>query len=307
MGCREERRYQRNADVRSPRVEGPRRFRSAAPRGSLGAPRGHRVPDHLGAVHRLGHELRPGGVRPEGLPHHAAERPDGGGAVLRRGERLHAHLRAHARRQHGPRRVLPARRLHRAAHPAQHGGRLLRRRALQRAGVNLGQWIVPTLVAGRDHRGVLGLDRCSSCSCAGTRGRTSARRSSPSRSSIILADQMLAHFGGIAQDISWPSAFDKFVDLKVAGVQYTLTRLIILGIGLAVGLGLWYLAEADTRHGHGDPRRRRRPRDGLRDRDQHPARRSRSRSPSGPRSPASAARSAAPSRASRRASTRTGC
>jgi branched-chain amino acid transport system permease protein len=57
--------------------------------------------------------------------------------------------------------------------------------------------------------------------------------------SIILADQMLAHFGGIAEDISWPGTIDKAVNLHVAGVQYTLTRLVILGIGLLVGLGLW--------------------------------------------------------------------
>jgi branched-chain amino acid transport system permease protein len=57
--------------------------------------------------------------------------------------------------------------------------------------------------------------------------------------SIILADQMLAHFGGIAEDISWPGAFDKFVNLQVAGVQYTLTRLIILLIGIAIGVLLW--------------------------------------------------------------------
>ena len=30
--------------------------------------------------------------------------------------------------------------------------------------------------------------------------------------SIILADQMLAHYGGVAQDISWPGTFDKFVE-----------------------------------------------------------------------------------------------
>jgi branched-chain amino acid transport system permease protein len=58
--------------------------------------------------------------------------------------------------------------------------------------------------------------------------------------SIILADQMLAHFGGIAEDISWPGDFDKFVNLGVAGVQYTATRLIILGIGVAIGLALWF-------------------------------------------------------------------
>jgi branched-chain amino acid transport system permease protein len=57
--------------------------------------------------------------------------------------------------------------------------------------------------------------------------------------SIILADQMLSHFGGIAEDIAWPGAFDKFVNLHVSGIQYTLTRLIILGIGIAIGVLLW--------------------------------------------------------------------
>jgi branched-chain amino acid transport system permease protein len=58
--------------------------------------------------------------------------------------------------------------------------------------------------------------------------------------SIILADQMLAHYGGVAQDISWPGTFDKFVDLHVAGVRYTLTRLVILLIGIVIGIALWY-------------------------------------------------------------------
>jgi branched-chain amino acid transport system permease protein len=58
--------------------------------------------------------------------------------------------------------------------------------------------------------------------------------------SIILADQMLAHYGGVAQDISWPGTFDKFVNLHVAGIQYTLTRLVILGFGLVIGAGLWF-------------------------------------------------------------------
>jgi len=57
--------------------------------------------------------------------------------------------------------------------------------------------------------------------------------------SIILADQMLAHFGGVAQDIAWPGTLDRFVDLRVAGVQYTTTRLFILGLAIAVGLALW--------------------------------------------------------------------
>ena len=63
---------------------------------------------------------------------------------------------------------------------------------------------------------------------------------------IILADQMLAHYGGVAQDISWPGTFDKFVNLHVAGIQYTLTRLVILGFGLVIGAGAVVLA-ADAR------------------------------------------------------------
>src|SRR5215217_8641385 len=58
--------------------------------------------------------------------------------------------------------------------------------------------------------------------------------------SIILADQMLAHFGGVAEDIAWPGMFDRFVNLKVADVQYTLTRLIILIIGVVIGAALWF-------------------------------------------------------------------
>jgi branched-chain amino acid transport system permease protein len=58
--------------------------------------------------------------------------------------------------------------------------------------------------------------------------------------SIILADQMLAHYGGVAEDISWPGTFDKFVNLHAYGIQYTLTRLVILAIGLVIGGALWF-------------------------------------------------------------------
>ena len=55
--------------------------------------------------------------------------------------------------------------------------------------------------------------------------------------SIILADQMLAHFGGVAEDIAWPGKLDTFLNLRVAGIQYTTTRLFILGLAIAVGVG----------------------------------------------------------------------
>jgi len=57
--------------------------------------------------------------------------------------------------------------------------------------------------------------------------------------SIILADQMLAHFGGVAEDIAWPRNWDTFVNLHVQGIQYTETRLVILVIALAIGFGLF--------------------------------------------------------------------
>jgi branched-chain amino acid transport system permease protein len=57
--------------------------------------------------------------------------------------------------------------------------------------------------------------------------------------SIILADQMLAHFGGVAEDIAWPRNFDTFTNMHISGIQYTTTRLWILGIALAIGLLLW--------------------------------------------------------------------
>jgi branched-chain amino acid transport system permease protein len=109
---------------------------------------------------------------------------------------------------------------------------------LSSAQVNFSQWVVPTLVA------------VAIIAAAGlimqqlllrwNQGQELRQALITIAVSIILADQMLAHFGGVAQDISWPSTFDKFVDLKLYETQYTLTRLIILGIGLAVGLGLWY-------------------------------------------------------------------
>jgi branched-chain amino acid transport system permease protein len=57
--------------------------------------------------------------------------------------------------------------------------------------------------------------------------------------SIILADQMLAHFGGVAEDIAWPRNWDTFVNVRVQGIQYTETRLVILAIAIAIGLLLW--------------------------------------------------------------------
>lgn len=65
--------------------------------------------------------------------------------------------------------------------------------------------------------------------------------------SVIIADQVIAHFprtgifdaGGNAVSTTWPGWTDRFVDLQVWNVQYSLARLVMLGIGVTVGIALW--------------------------------------------------------------------
>jgi branched-chain amino acid transport system permease protein len=67
--------------------------------------------------------------------------------------------------------------------------------------------------------------------------------------SVIVADQIIAHFprnvsqgqrfGGNAVDLTWPGWTDRFVDLHIGGVQYSLARLVVLAIGVAVVIGLY--------------------------------------------------------------------
>src|SRR3954452_18060601 len=236
-------------------------------RRTRGSRRDRRPPGRLGAVHRVGHELRAGGVGPEGLPHHAAQRPHRGGPVLRRGQRVHLDLRPHARGQHGARRVLPAGRLHRAAHPAQHGRRGRRARAQQRpgrartvaaAGRRRGRHrgrrraahaaVVPALepgpgpAPGADHD--RDLDHPRRPDARPLRGR--------GRGHLVAGD---------VRQVRQPARRGHPVHADADRHPRDRPR----GRGRAV-----VLAQAHA-HGHGDPRRRRRPRHGLRDGDQHPA------------------------------------
>jgi branched-chain amino acid transport system permease protein len=68
--------------------------------------------------------------------------------------------------------------------------------------------------------------------------------------SVIVADQVIAHFprtvpagtqqfGGNAVSLTWPGWTNEFVDLRIAGVSYSLARLVMLGLGVAVGVVLW--------------------------------------------------------------------
>ena len=117
---------------------------------------------------------------------------------------------------------------------------------LTSAQVNLTRWIVPVVVA------------ALVIACVGlamqqlflrwNQGQDLRQALITIAISIILADQMLAHFGGVAEDIAWPGTFDRFVNLRVSGIQYTMTRLVILGTALAIG-GLVWLWLKRTRTG----------------------------------------------------------
>jgi branched-chain amino acid transport system permease protein len=54
---------------------------------------------------------------------------------------------------------------------------------------------------------------------------------------VVLADQMLREFGGLAQTMVWPGAINHF--FTILGERYALTRVFILGVAVLVGALLW--------------------------------------------------------------------
>jgi branched-chain amino acid transport system permease protein len=113
--------------------------------------------------------------------------------------------------------------------------------------VNTWEWLVPLLVAAPAIM-VVGLVVQQSF-LRWTQGQELRQALITIAVSVIVADQIIAHFprnvsqgqkfGGNAVDITWPGWTDRFVNLHVAGVQYSLARLVMLGIGVAVGVFLW--------------------------------------------------------------------
>jgi branched-chain amino acid transport system permease protein len=108
---------------------------------------------------------------------------------------------------------------------------------LTSAQVNLKNWVLPALI-GAVLVGFIGLTM-QQVFLRWNQGQELRQALITIAIAIILADQMLAHFGGVAEDIAWPGKLDAFWNLRVAGVQYTTTRLFILGVAIAVGVGLW--------------------------------------------------------------------
>jgi len=112
--------------------------------------------------------------------------------------------------------------------------------------VSLWQWVVPALLAALAI-GFVGLS-VQQLFLRWNQGQELRQALITIAIAIILADQMIAHFGSFTQDIAWPGVLDRRVKLHLANVDYSVTRLFILGIAIAVGLAL-YLWLKKTRTG----------------------------------------------------------
>lgn len=103
--------------------------------------------------------------------------------------------------------------------------------------VSFWQWVVPALLAALAI-GVVGLG-VQQVFLRWNQGQELRQALITIAIAIILADQMIAHFGAFTQDIAWPGVLDRRVQIHLAHVEYSVTRLFILGIAIAVGLALY--------------------------------------------------------------------
>ncbi len=55
--------------------------------------------------------------------------------------------------------------------------------------------------------------------------------------SVVLADQMLRQFGGLAKTMVWPGAVSHFIE--IFGQRYATSRLFMLAVAVVVGVALW--------------------------------------------------------------------
>lgn len=119
--------------------------------------------------------------------------------------------------------------------------------SLQGSEVNTFEWVIPLLVSA-SCIALLGLG-VQQAFLRWNQGQELRQALITIAVAVIIADQIIAHFprhvagtqrlGGNAVDLTWPGWTDRFIDLHVGGVSYSLARLVVLAIGLLVALGLW--------------------------------------------------------------------
>jgi branched-chain amino acid transport system permease protein len=108
-------------------------------------------------------------------------------------------------------------------------------RNLEPADVSLASWVVPMLV-GAAVVAILGVI-IQQVFLRWNQGQDLRQALITVAIAVIMADQMLAHFGGLAQRMIWPGAITHFIE--IFGQRYATSRLFMLGVGLLVGALLW--------------------------------------------------------------------
>jgi branched-chain amino acid transport system permease protein len=108
---------------------------------------------------------------------------------------------------------------------------------LTSAQVGWGQWIVPAIVA------------CAAIAVIGLLMQQAFLRWNQGQEirqalitiavSLILADQMIAHYGGLEDNLAFPNTIgtDKFI--RLGGISYAWSRMFILFVAIGIGVGLW--------------------------------------------------------------------
>ncbi|PZF86755.1 ABC transporter ATP-binding protein [Jiangella anatolica] len=110
-----------------------------------------------------------------------------------------------------------------------------RSRNIDPADVGLLDWLVPML-AGAGVAAVLGL-AIQQVFLQWNEGQEMRQTLLTLAITVVLADQMLREFGGLAQRMVWPGAVTHF--FTIGGERYAATRLFMLGIAVLVGVLLW--------------------------------------------------------------------
>ena len=108
-------------------------------------------------------------------------------------------------------------------------------RNLEPADVSLASWVVPMLI-GAAVAAILGVV-IQQVFLRWNQGQDLRQALITVAISVIMADQLLAHFGGLAQRMIWPADVTHFVE--IFGQRYATSRLFMLGVGLLVGALLW--------------------------------------------------------------------
>jgi branched-chain amino acid transport system permease protein len=108
-------------------------------------------------------------------------------------------------------------------------------RNIEPADVSIASWVVPMLV-GALTAAIIGLI-IQQVFLRWNQGQDLRQALITVAIAVIVADQLLAHFGGLAQRMIWPAEVTHF--FQIFGQRYATSRLFMLGVALVVGALLW--------------------------------------------------------------------